>query len=145
MNIDRTLNGLLRLAIAAAVIGGSALAVVVVLDRMATDQKAAERRALLQRNAELNASAVAPGSVLACLDGGAGETVENACEKAVFANPQSAAGAVAYMAARLNLLADAQAFAKTGDGAVLDAFASARRALELDRYGLTAHVLATRD
>jgi hypothetical protein len=145
MNFDSALNGLLRLAIAAAVIGGGALAVIVVLDRLAIDQKAAERRALLQRNAELNIGAMAPGSVLACLDGGAGETVENACEKAVFANPQSAAGAVAYMAARLNLLADAQAFAKTGDGAVLDAFASARRALELDRYGLTAHVLATRD
>jgi hypothetical protein len=144
MSIDSALNGLLRLAIAAVVIGGSALAVVVVLDRMATDQKAAERRALLQRNAELNASAVAPGSTLACLDGGAGETVENACEKAVFANPQSAAGAIAYTAARLNLLADAQAFSKI-DGAIMDAFAGTRRALELDRYGLAAHVLATRD
>jgi hypothetical protein len=144
MNIDRALNGLLRLAIAAAVIGGSTLAVVVVLDRMGTDQKAAERRALLQRNAELNSSAVAPGSVLACLDGGAGETVENACEKAVFANPQSAAGAVAYTAARLSLLTDAQAFSKT-DGAIMDAFTGTRRALELDRFGLAAHVLANRD
>jgi hypothetical protein len=145
MTIDAALNGLLKLAIAAAIVGGVALAAVVVLDRMATDQKAAERRALLQRNAELNMSAVAPGSVLACLDGGAGETVENACEKAVFANPQSTAGAVAYMAARLSLLADAQAFSKTGEPAIMDAFAGARRALELDRYGLAAHVLATRD
>src|SRR5450631_250897 len=142
MNIDSALNGLLKLAIAAAVIGGGAF---VVLDRMASDQKATERRALLQRNAELNASAVAPGSVLACLDGGAGETVENACEKAVFANPQSAAGAVAYTAARLSLLADAQTFSKTGEPAILDAFAGPRRALELDRYGVAAHVLATRD
>jgi hypothetical protein len=144
MNIDSALNGLLRLAIAAAIIGGGALAVVVVLDHMATDQKAAERRALLQRNAELNASAVAPGSVLACLDSGAGETVENACEKAVFANPQSAAGAVAYPAARLSWLTDAQAFSKI-DGTIMDAFAGPRRALELDRFGLAAHVLATRD
>src|SRR5450631_708325 len=142
MNIDSALNGLLKLAIAAAVIGGGAF---VVLDRMASDQKATERRALLQRNAELNASAVAPGSVLACLDGGAGETVENACEKAVFANPQSAAGAVAYTAARLSLLTEAQAFSKIGDGAIMDAFAATRRALELDRFGLAAHVLANRD
>jgi hypothetical protein len=141
MSIDSALNGLLKLAITAAVVGAGALAVIVVMH----DQKAAERRTLLQRNAELTISAVAPGSVLACLDGGAGETVENACEKAVFANPQSAAGAVAYTAARLSLLADAQAFAKTGEGAILDVFAGARRALELDRYGLAAHVLATRD
>ena len=58
--------------------------------------RAAERRALLQRNAELDVGAVAPGSMLACLDGGAGEAIENACEKAVFADPQSAAAAVAY-------------------------------------------------
>ena len=50
----------------------------------------------LQRNAELSLSAVAPGSTLACLDGVAGEAVENACEKTVFADPQSAASAVAY-------------------------------------------------
>ena len=88
---------------------------VVSLDRMAQDERAAERRALMQRNAELTAQALTPGSALACLDGAAGEAIENACEKAVFADPQSAAGAVAYMAARLTLLADALAFARRGD------------------------------
>jgi hypothetical protein len=145
MSIDGALNGLLRLAIAAAVIAAGAFAVMAVLDRLTLDSRAAERRALLQRNAELNISAVAPGSVLACLDGGAGEAIENACEKSVFADPQSAASAVAYTAARLTLLADAQAFAHGSDPAILDAFAGARRALELDRYGVAAHVLATRD
>src|SRR5216683_1661141 len=99
MNLDRALNRLLKLAIAGAVIAGGALAVIVVLDHMAQeykiDRQAAERRALTQRNAELNISAVAPGSVLACLDSGAGEAVENACEKQVFADPQRAAGATA--------------------------------------------------
>src|SRR5580704_6539729 len=104
-NIDRTLNGLLKLVMTVAVIVAGALAVMTVLDRVKLESRAAERRALLQRNADLNISAVAPGSVLACLDGGAGETIENACEKSVFANPQSAAGAVAYTAARLALLA----------------------------------------
>src|SRR5471032_3467921 len=122
MNFDGALNGLLKLALTVAVIAAVTLAVMVVFD-----QRSAERRALLQRNNELNASAVAPGSALACLDGGAGETVENACEKAVFANPQSAAGAVAYTAARLSLLTDAQAFSKI-DGAIMDAFAGTRRA-----------------
>jgi hypothetical protein len=144
-NIDSTLNGLLKLAISAAVIGGGALAVLAVLNHLTRDGQAAERRALLQRNAELNISAVAPGAALACLDGGAGEAVENACEKSVFADPQSAAGAVAYTAARLALLADAYAFSRGSEPGILDAFAAARRALELDRYGLAAHVLATRD
>src|SRR5271154_2697681 len=104
MNIDRTLNGLLKLAMAVAVVGVAAFAVMTVLDRMKLDGRAAERRALLQRNAELDLGAVAPGSVLAWLRRGAGETVGNACEKSVFASPQSAAGAVSYTAARLSLL-----------------------------------------
>jgi hypothetical protein len=144
-NVDSTLNGLLKLAMTVAVIMAGALAVVTVLDRLKLEGRAAERRALLQRNADLNISAVTPGSVLACVDGGAGEAVENACEKSVFANPQSAAGAVAYTAARLALLADAQAFSQAGEPGFMDAFAAARRALELDRYGLAAHVLAARD
>jgi hypothetical protein len=144
MNVDRALNGLLKLAIAGAVIASGALAVVVVLDHMTLDRQATERRALTQRNAELNISAVAPGSVLACLDGGAGEAVENACEKQVFADPQRAAAATTYMAARLALLADVAALAHS-EPAVLEGFAATRRAIELDRYGIAAHVLAVRD
>jgi hypothetical protein len=143
MNVDRTLNGLLKLAIAVAVIGGGALAVIGVLDRLATGERAAERRALLQLNAELNASAVAPGSILACLDGDVGETVENACEKSIFATPQSAASAVSYIAARLALLGDVQALSQA-EPAILEAFAAPRRAVELDRFGLAAQVLSTR-
>jgi hypothetical protein len=138
-------GGLRRLLLPIGAIVLGALAVIAVLDRLALDQRAAERRALLQRYAELNTSAVAPGSMLSCLDGGAGETIENACEKSVFADPQSAAAAVAYTSARLSLLADAVELAKRGDPTVIDAFAAARRAVELDRYGIAAHVLAVRD
>jgi hypothetical protein len=60
----------------------------------------------------------------------------------VFASAQSAAGAVAYMAARLKLLADA---ATSDDADIAAALASTRRAVALDRYGIAAHVLATRD
>src|SRR5471032_1791658 len=56
----------LLLPVGALVIG--VLAVVGVLNRLALDDRAAERRALLQRNAELNRSAVAPGTMLGCLD-----------------------------------------------------------------------------
>lgn len=144
MNVDRALNGLLKLAIAFAVIAGGAFAVMAVVNTMTqeskNDRNAADRRALVQRSAELTNAAVAPGSTLSCLDAGAGEAVESACEAKVFADPQRAANAVAYTAARLSLLADA-----AKDPAVLDGFAATRRAIELDRYGFAAHVLATRD
>ncbi|HLA20216.1 MAG TPA: hypothetical protein VJZ74_02035 [Pseudolabrys sp.] len=121
------------------------LAAIALLDRMALDSQAAERRALLQRNAALEVGALAPGSMLSCLGGSAGEAIENACEAAVFANPQSAASAVAYSGARLALLKDAADFAQRSEPTFVDAFAPARRALELDRYGIAAHVLAVRD
>lgn len=130
---------LMRLILAAAVLAGLGLAVMAGLDRLALDQRAAERRALLQRSAELSAGALAPGSALACLDGTAGETIEQACEAAVFANPQAAAAAVAYTGARLTLLADAASLGP------LPAFDAVRRAVELDRFGVAAQVLAVRD
>ena len=105
------------------------------------DQRAADRRALSQRTELLNASALAPGSALACLSGGAGEAAETACEASVFASPQSTAAAVAYVGARLTLLADAQARVP----ALAAMFAASRRAIELDRFGIAAHVLARRD
>lgn len=145
MSIDAALNGLLRLLLSAAVIAAAALAVIAVLDRLAQNQRVAEGRALIQRNEQLDLSAIAPGSTLACLDGGAGETTDTACEAFVFASPQSTAAAVAYMGARLSLLAEAYAFAQGRDQALIDAFAATRRAIELDRYGIAAHVLAARD
>ncbi len=93
----------------------------------------------------LSVQALAPGSTLAGLDGAAGEAVENACEKTVFASPQTTAGAVAYMAARLTLLADGLAFAQMSDPDFAASLAGLRRSIELDRFGLAAHVLAVRD
>ena len=134
-----------RVLLAAAVPALAGLAATAVLDRLTVDQHATERRALLARNAELTAQAIAPGSMLACLDGGAGEGVEGSCEKAVFATPQTAAVAVAYVGARLSLLIDAVELAKRTDPSLLKAFSDTRRAIELDRYGIAAHVLASRD
>ncbi len=116
-----------------------------ILDRMAQDDRAAERRALMQRFADLSIQALAPGSTLACLDGAAGEAVENACEKIVFSGPQATAGAVAYMAARLTLLSDGLAFAHKSDPDFAASLAGLRRSIELDRFGFAAHVLAVRD
>ena len=46
------------------------------------------------RAEELAAHALSPGSSLACLDALAGDSVETACEKALFASPANVAAAV---------------------------------------------------
>jgi hypothetical protein len=64
----------------------------------------------------------------------------------VFAGPQSAASAVAYIAARLTLLADGLAFVRRGgDPDFAATLSGLRRGIELDRFGIVAHVLAARD
>ena len=134
-----------RLLLAIVVLAIVGAGVSVILNSMAQVERAADRRALMQRYAELSVQALAPGSTLACLDGAAGEAVENACEKTVFSGPQTTAGAVAYMAARLTLLADGLAFAQKSDPDFAASLAGLRRSIELDRFGLAAHVLAVRD
>ncbi len=121
------------------------LAVAFALDLVGESDRAAERRALVQRDVELTAQAVAPGSMLGCLDSAAGETVDGACEKAIFADPQSVAAAVAYVTARLTLLGDGLAFARRSEPDFAERLAGLRRAIELDRFGIAAHVLASRD
>jgi hypothetical protein len=104
-----------------------------------------ERRALELRAAELSAQALAPGSSLACLDGLAGESVEVACEKAIFAAPATVAAASSYVAARLTLLADLVAYTRRGGTDIDSALLPLRRSLETDRFGFVAHTLAVRD
>jgi len=84
-----------------------------------------------------------PGSALGCLDAIAGETVEAACEKALFASPEATAAAVSYVAAQLSLLASARELGRHGETA--SGMLALRRALEADRFGVVAHVLAVRD
>ena len=115
------------------------------LERMAMSDRADERRALEARAAALTAGAIVPGSALGCLDATAGEIVIEACEKALFATPETVAAAVSYVGARLTLLADAVDFSNRGDGSYDQAVAELRRAAERDRYGFVAHVLAKRD
>lgn len=115
------------------------------LERLSMSDRAEERRALEARMAALTSGAIAPGSPLACLDGAAGEMVIEACEKALFATPQTVAAAVSYVGARLSLLSDAVDFSNRGDGSYDQALIDLRRAAEQDRYGFVAHVLAKRD
>lgn len=136
------MGAIVRIVFSVAALALAGFAVFALIDRSRVAEQAAERRALLMRDAELNRVALAPGSPLACLDGGAGEAVETACEKMVFGTAQSAAAATAYMDARLKLLADAAAERDAGTMAL---FATTRRAVALDRFGVAAHVLSIRD
>lgn len=113
------------------------------LDFSVTREQSAERRALDARAAELASRAIAPGSALACLDAVDNEAVESACLQAVFASPQAVAAAVGYIDARLTLLADGLDYASR-DKTYATEIDRQRRALENDRYGVVAHVLAGR-
>jgi hypothetical protein len=112
-------------------------------DHFARRDLEAEQRALDTRAFELATRAFMPGSALGCLDAIAGETVEGACEKALFASPEATAAAVSYVAAQLSLLASARDLGRPGG--TNPATLALRRALEADRFGIVAHVLAVRD
>lgn len=122
-------------------IAGTAL----VVQQSANAERAAERRALAARAAGLTAQTLLPGSALGCLGGEAGEAVEAACERAVFARPETVAAAVAYTGAWLSLIAEGMDYARRADPTFAETLNGARRAVELDRYGVAAQVLATRD
>lgn len=132
---------------ASAVVGGVLLLILALfglglLDHLAANDRAAERRALDARALELTARALAPGSALGCLDPIAGDMVAEACEKALFASPEATAAAVSFVAAQLSLLVASREHGRGDESAGL---VNLRRALEADRFGVVAHVLATRD
>jgi len=105
----------------------------------------ADRRALEIRAQELTARALAPGSPLACLDAVAGDSVDAACEKALFASPSTVAAASSYAAARLELLTEMVAYVRHGGAAIDGVLRPLRRSVEADSFGFLAHVLAVRD
>jgi hypothetical protein len=113
------------------------------LDRFASQEHAADRRAFDARTAELTARAIVPGSALACLDAVASGPIESACEKALFATPEATAAAIAYVDARFSLLSSGIALAARDPG-YEPTVQRLRRAIETDRYGFVAHVLTTR-
>ena len=81
-----------------------------------------------------------PVAALSCLDGLAGDSVEAACEKAVFGAADTAAAAVSYAAAQVSrVIVAAGARSLAPEQQVL------KRAVERDRYGLVAQVIGVRD
>ncbi|QUS39500.1 hypothetical protein RPMA_12140 [Tardiphaga alba] len=81
---------------------------------------------------------------LSCLDELAGEMVLAACEKSLFASPDTVAAAVAHAAVSLDRL-KAHGDVKAADSAMTPELAALRRSVERDRYGLVAYVLQSRD
>jgi hypothetical protein len=87
---------------------------------------------------------VAALPALSCIDDLAGDTVLVACEKALFGSPESAAAALSYAAAQVTRLTAFGDVASANKSPTPELMAL-RRAVERDRYGLMAYVLAVRD
>ena len=131
------------LVVLGAVVGG--VLAWALADNSALGSRGGERRILQARAEELAARSLAPGSPLACLDTVAGDSVEAACERAIFSSPTNVAAATSYVAARVALLTELVAYVKSGGGDVDDVLLTVRNSLEADRFGFVAHLLATRD
>jgi hypothetical protein len=129
------------------VIGGLLGAIVTwtALERASLGDRDADRRALELRAVELTAPTLQPGSPLPCLSALAGDAVEAACEKALFASPASVAAATSYVSAQLALLTDITGYIRHGGTGIDNALIPLRRSLEMDRFGFVAHALAVRD
>jgi hypothetical protein len=97
---------------------------------------AAERPSPSARTASLPA--------LACVDDLAGDTVLTACEKVLFGSAESTAAAISYAASQITRLTSLGDLATANRNLTPDTEAL-RRAVERDRYGLMAYVLAARD
>jgi len=75
-----------------------------------------------------------------------GATIEAACERALFQIPEATAAAVSYTSAQLTLLADLTMHVwRSNARDEPAALGNLRRAMERDRFGLVANVLAIRD
>ncbi|MGE3148839.1 MAG: hypothetical protein AB7K04_07210 [Pseudorhodoplanes sp.] len=114
------------------------------LDRAAIRDRADAHRALQARATALLAQAVGKTPALSCLDAPLSETVDAACEKAVFSSAESVASAVNYVGARLTLLAENAGQETAGQGGD-DVLSDLKQASEADRFGIVAHVLTVRD
>jgi hypothetical protein len=124
-------------------IGGAVVWVVV--EATSAGTFADQRRALDARLREMSTRALMPGSPLACLDATAGELVEASCEKALFASPEAVAASVAYVSAQLSFLADGSEYERRSGANYESALGGLRHAIETDRFGIVAHVLADRE
>ena len=78
---------------------------------------------------------------MSCIDDLAGDTVLTACEKTLFGSAESTAAAMSYAASQITRLV-ASGDVATADRNLTPELQALRRAVERDRYGLMAYVLA---
>lgn len=118
----------------------AAAAVALVAARNSTTQAT---QLLEGRFTAMRSSALASGSVLACLEPDLGSAIVQRCEAALFTNPGALAAAAAYSAERLAWLSDALKIpAPRRSAALVDAIARTQNALQRDRFGIVASLLA---
>jgi hypothetical protein len=98
---------------------------------------------LLARAVRLDGVVLQPGSVLSCLETPRSAEIERQCERVVFANPVSLAGALAYVTARIELFADANALGLGQNPKLSPLISKTQDLLELDQFGIAGHVLAS--
>ena len=115
------------------------------VDHLAGRDLASERSAIEARAFELRMHALGQGSALACLEPTAGDMVQESCEKALFATPETAAAAVSYVTAQVSLLAAARKHAQASGLDYLKLMPPLRRTIEADRFGMVAHLFAAHD
>jgi hypothetical protein len=104
-----------------------------------------ERRAIEARLSALQSRTHVPGSTLTCLDAAVTGIVEAGCERNLFATPENVAAASAFTAERLEILADGLKFSGKRTPQFDKALEGLRRAIEQDRFGFVANVLAIQE
>jgi hypothetical protein len=129
------------LAVTAVIVGLGWFAV----ERLDSQARAEQRRAIEARVAALNAQALLPNSNLACLDAAGGDVVHEACERALFTAPEQVAAALNYVGARIDVVREIAALQDRDAAAYESLRAPIVRSLEADRFGLVAQVLMARD
>jgi hypothetical protein len=88
--------------------------------------------------------ATAAPPALTCIDDLAGEAVLSSCEKSLFGSAEAVAAAVSYASSQLTRLT-ALGDVAGADKSLTPELEALRHAVEHDRYGLMAYVLAVRD
>src|SRR5215470_13263688 len=103
----------------------------------------AGRTMTMPREAQRGQAASVSLPALACIEDLAGDTVLAACEKDLFSSAEVAAAAVSYAASEIERLTTYGDVASANQDMTPDLM-SLRQAVERDRYGLIAHILAER-
>jgi hypothetical protein len=133
---------ILSVFVGLAVVGYAVWAGSMVLDRVGMPDRVSELRTFEQRAYSLLARTMQPGSTLSCLDQSLGEQLRQGCERVVFGSPENIAAAVSFVSARLSLLVDGlDAAARSGDASYDNVLNMVRSGLEIDQFGIVAHVL----